>query len=369
MTAHNLPWQPIFTIERGAKAEVTVYGIVSACVPTNTITCDINEFAKPLRDRYKALIGYGDTDFTLWTRSLLKPWQLLSHMDELKRSYPNLEEEHFALFMASHSAEPVHIAALEKVWQITGVEEKSLRCPAAAPLSQETKVLAKAKGEKTSRRYHNCSGKHTSYLAALKAEGKPLETYLDPGNPHHMRLKEILSGFTGRPLEEFVHTTDGCQLPNYALSTFEMAAFYQSLFGMQRTAQKNPQSMSGPYLSCWSELGPLMEKFPRLISGSGRLDYKLMTHETFAEIATPELRIVAKEGADGLLGVGVQCNDFPDGLGICIKLSSGFDNRHMEIILKEILTRLGVLSLNPAQAKKTDDSGVRTDHIKTHFHF
>ncbi len=350
-SSENLPWQPIFTIERSRKAEVTVYGIVSV------VTGDDNfaDFARPLEQRYRALVSHGKTDFELWTRSLLKPWQLLSHMDTLKRNYPDLKDEHYALFMASHSAEPCHMEALETVMKLTGINEESLRCPQAAPLCQESKDLMKSRGEKPRRRYHNCSGKHSGYLAALKAMGQKPESYLDENNPHHDDLKEILAYFTGRPTSSFVATTDGCQLPNYALSTFEIAGIYQSLFNLEN------KTLAKPEWSHWGKLGQLMHTYPRYVSGLGRLDYKIMTGEAFPGA---DFQAIAKEGADGLLGVSIISNKFPNGLGICIKLSSGFDNKHMELILREILQQL---ELAPPKKKEAQD--VRVDHIKTHFHF
>jgi hypothetical protein len=84
--------------------------------------------------------------------------------------------------------------------------------------------------------------------------------------------------------------------------------------------------------------------------------------------------MVAKEGADGLLGLGVAaCPRYPNGLGIAIKLSSGFDSHHMELITREIVSALGLTSQgNKAVSKAdadTDMPTIRTDHIKTEFHF
>ncbi len=104
-----------------------------------------------------------------------------------------------------------------------------------------------------------------------------------------------------------------------------------------------------------------MHTYPRYVSGLGRLDYKIMTGEAFPGA---DFQAIAKEGADGLLGVSIISNKFPNGLGICIKLSSGFDNKHMELILREILQQL---ELAPPKKKEAQD--VRVDHIKTHFHF
>ena len=348
----TLPWRPLFTIERSKRAEVTAYGIISLVDSSNLLNSAEN----------KPLLGIGDTDFQLWSRSLLKPWQLLNHIQVLKAAYPTLKDEHYAFFMASHSAEPGHIKLLEEIEAITGASEKALKCPPAAPLSSETKELLKTRGEKNGRRYHNCSGKHLGYLAAIAAEGRDIGNYLVESELHHSRLKKIMSALTGRGEETFIHTTDGCQLPNYALSTKEMAALYLSLFNSRPVFTDPLISACQAY---YPELGQIMHRYPRTISGGNRLDYKIMGQNL---LGNSELQFIAKEGADGLLGLAMApCSRYPQGLGLCIKLSAGFDNRHMELLVREIFERLALIE--PLQKTAADTAGVKTDHIKTHFHF
>lgn len=361
-TNHQLPWQPLFTIERSNRSEVSVYGIVSVVEGTK----QSSDLSQPLKNRYKTLLAKGDTDYELWTRSLLKPWQLASHIDTLKRHYPDLTDEHFALFMASHSGEDCHLKALDEILAITKVSEDWLKCPPAKPVAAEMQQL-KMEGQ---RRYHNCSGKHSSYLAALMADNMPVETYLNADRPHHQDLLRILSAITGRQEQSFSHTTDGCQLPNYAMSTFELACGYQSLLMPQsgehvfsnlpvkdETFVKN--------MSHYHKLGQLMHHHPRLVSGDNRLDYKLMINQY---LPLDNGYVIAKEGADGLLGIAIKNDKYPNCIGITIKLSSGFDKRHMELISKEIFRQLGLYQSNK-DAKKVSSDALKTDHIKTKFYF
>ena len=349
----SLPFQPLFTIKRSGRVEVVVYGIVSVVAGPD-----------------KSLIATGDTHYELWSRSLLKPWQLLTNFEILKKNYPALKDEHFALFMASHSGESEHLQALEEIFAICGVQESALLCPPARPVDSQTRTLMKERGEKSQRRYHNCSGKHSGYLAAIKASGgssQDLASYLVESQPQHSRLKQILSYLTGRTTDTFTATTDGCQLPNYALSTSEMALMYMSLLNQQSLPQTaKEQAIFEPY----DQIGALMLKYPRMISGQGRLDYKIMSREVFGD-APP---MVAKEGADGLLGIGVAATEqYPQGIGITIKLSAGFDSHHMEIISREILGALGLITPQAKSENRHPEPGetltIRTDHIKSEFHF
>jgi len=362
------PFSPLFTIRRGGRIEVTVYGMVSVVTGVNANGSE-SEGENQGRN-FSQLMRTGDVSFELWSRSLLKPWQLLTNFAILKKNYPTLNDEHFALFMASHSAESAHIKVLEEILAITGVDESQLKCPPANPADNSMRERLKERGEKPRRRYHNCSGKHSGYLAAVKAslgEDK-MSDYLRESEAHNLRLRKILTTLSGRDDSTFTATTDGCQLPNYALSPTEMSYFYMTLLNKAALPQEalHNNELFEPY----DQLGALMLKNPLMVSGHNRLDYKIMTKELFSDAPL----MVAKEGADGLLGIGVAPSDqYPGGVGIAIKLSSGFDTHHMELISREILSALGLTALAKAEKKtaesKAAESGIKTDHIQTEFHF
>jgi L-asparaginase II len=359
----SLPWQPLFTIERSGRKEVTVYGIISLVegIQANGVRSSSDQLQSIAT--VKPLLQLGDINYQLWSRSLLKPWQLIQHLPILKRHFPQLKPEHLALFMASHSAEPRHLELLEEIIAITGASEDGLKCPPAVPISSVTKNQIGEGEEKARRRFHNCSGKHIGYLSAIKASAGDPEKYLLADQPQHVRLRKVLSALIKRSEESLLSTTDGCQLPNYALSTYEMSYLYQSLLSNTAVAfEDNQIAQCAPY---YHELGQLMQAHPWAISGEGRVDFRLITQDLFGACEAP---IIAKEGADGLLGVGIgSCSKYPQGLGLCIKLSSGFDNRHFELILKEVLKKLKLIGPRPEKRKTPRD--IKTDHIKTYFHF
>jgi len=365
------PFSPLFTIRRSGRIEVTVYGMVSVVTGlaperNQSQNQDQNQGRSSQALPCTHLMATGDTNFELWSRSLLKPWQLLTNFAILKKHYSALNDEHFALFMASHSAEAGHIKVLEEILAITGVDENLLKCPPATPVDASMRERMKERGEKPRRRYHNCSGKHSAFLATVKASvgADKMPDYLRESEAHNLRLRNILTTMTGRDDSTFVATTDGCQLPNYALSVSELSYFYMTLLNNLTLQQSALEG--NPLFEPYSQLGALMLKNPRMVSGQGRLDYKIMTREIFAD-APP---MVAKEGADGLLGIGIAPSElYPNGVGITIKLSSGFDTHHMELISREILTALGLTAPLAKQENKGAESGIRTDHIQTEFHF
>ncbi len=362
----KMPWQPLYSIERSGQPEVTVYGILSIVAE------------RPfLPGNGKDLLSYGDVNYLLWSRSLLKPWQLLSHLPVIKKAYPQLKPEHFALMMSSHSGEQLHLDLLAEIMRIGKIAVADLQCPETLPLSVEKRLELEALGEKRSALYHNCSGKHLAYLLSLKAKGQPLDNYLNADHQEHCLLTEILSRFLNRPIDSFKSTIDGCQLPNYGLSTRELALLFQQLaqtginYSQGRTRAPSDKE---PTLACEQELlelQELMRRFPAIIGGRKRLDTRIMAGE-FPPLAGSAA--IAKEGADGLLAIGVlPREEYPHGLGIVIKLSAGESVKHHEAIVSELWHQLG---LSQKEDKLTNQDNlfnerrkVRTDHIKSRFHF
>lgn len=321
------PFSPLMEVRRSGRLELQIFGIMV-----------VDSGTDPIADEKS--FSLGDADFAIWSRSVLKPWQLLEHMQILKEAYPDLTDEMFALFMASHSAEDVHLDLIDKILQITGVDESHLQCPQALPQHHNR---AAEKNLDRARRFHNCSGKHLGYLAAMKALGEDDSRYLERTNAHQIALVDLMARLTHRPSQTFEATIDGCQLPNLALSVREIARLYRSLVTPDAyESDANARS-----------LAPLMYTYPRIISGLYRTDYKIMTDEILGKryAKTCNYKVIAKEGADGILaGAATPCEPYPQGLSFCIKLSAGFDKKFMELLYRQIMLDAGlIVEKNPDQ--------------------
>jgi len=110
---------------------------------------------------------------------------------------------------------------------------------------------------------------------------------------------------------------DGCQLPTPVLSLMEMAKLFQRL-------------AEGSGESSFKWIRDLMLSVPDWIGGPDRADSLLMK-------ANPN-KLIAKEGADGLLAIGVTPSEqFPRGLGIIIKMASGYEPTRALLALKPLL--------------------------------
>jgi L-asparaginase II len=400
MRANDYPWQPLYMVERSGQPEVVVFGIVAVVtadggrlpseqsdVDAPTASADAGgqeestaasnatrqEFAaasdqdspNALRQHSSGqlLIERGDSSYKLWTRSLLKPWQLSSHFRILRESYPSLTPQQFALMTSSHSAEKIHLDLLDQIMCIGKISADKLKCPPTLPMSNEMKEEIKKQGKGPSSLYHNCSGKHCSYLLSLQAQGLPLDDYISLENPEHKRVDRALAESLGVSENSFERTTDGCQLPNQNLSLQQMATLYKQI----AQCAANTDTRALPSLNGRDAkndigyIGGLMRLYPEVIGGQGRLDTRIMAG-TFA--ADKKRRFVAKGGADGLLAIGVLPDESDkSAAGIIIKLAAGHDNKHMETITAEILRRLGIAVAQPDLFTTRE----RTDHLKTTF--
>ena len=78
---------------------------------------------------------------------------------------------------------------------------------------------------------------------------------------------------------------------------------------------------------------------PDLVGGFNRLDSTILK--------AGGGKVIAKEGADGLLGLAIEHPDYPKGLGIVIKLAHGWDSQAMWYLTRATLGVLGVDLRNP----------------------
>ena len=328
----TLPWTPLFTTTRSGLPEVTVHGVISVWDPALGL-----------------LINAGDITAPLWMRSLLKPWQLLVIMPSLLEKHPDITSEHLAIMMASQQGDKQQLELLAELLEKGGLKNTDLECPAALPLG-----LKKIPADTTpSPVFHPCSGKHTAYLLA----GKNPDDYLDATQPEYLALKNLLGELleknntghhnTQHYKEPLPESTDGCGMPNYAVSAEEMSRLYWLL--------TKDVALEG-YNSFWNRLGETMRNHPLIVGGEGRLDSRLMLGDVIDGAG-----FIAKEGADGLLGIGVMPHQkYPAGLGILIKLAHGYYPEHLELVLDEVLTQLG---LKPSRVLPFRQV------VKTQFHF
>lgn len=340
----TLPYQPLLTIERSSLPEVTIYGVMSV-----------------MDGEGRSLVSIGDQSAKLWTRSCLKPWQLLNHMYILKEHFPALQDKHYTLMLSSHSAQDYHLQALDEIQAIAGADDSVLQNTPLYPINPAQRFSFRSAKQAPRSRWGSCSGKHMGFIMALNASGKDSSKYLEPEGEHFQRMKRLLGYLVNVDWQDIPQTTDGCRLPNYALRAPEIARLYNQLSRpLASLGLPPPSDELRPIMSYFDQLKSLMNSYPQYVGGDERFDTELM-QGVYTD--PQEAMVLAKEGADGLLCISIApCRLYPSGLGIVIKSSSGDDPRYFSVITLELLDKLKLLRPNKRRESKLK-------HLNFVFHF
>jgi arylformamidase len=276
-----LVMRPLFSLERAGHEEVCVHGEVVM----------VNGAGIVFRS--------GDTFSRLPARSLLKPLQFQA--TGLGRADVELDLCRVPA-LGSISATFEQASELAR-WHADPSLRGHLLLPEALPLDGAHRARLGALGSGPSPLFHPCFSKHMAILAACAERGWPTRDYASPSHPFHGELLRVLDFHLDRAGSSVEFVTDGCRLPTPILSSVELARIYHHL------------AMAGTG-SVELRLRQAMQAHPDWIGGADRFDTRLM-------LANPG-RLIAKEGADGLLAIGTgPTRREPGGTGIVIKLAAG----------------------------------------------
>ncbi|HYM71192.1 MAG TPA: asparaginase [bacterium] len=267
------------------------------------------------RLRYRA----GDPDLELFLRSSAKPLQAIPLIESGAADTLGLGEQEVAVTCGSHSAEPDHLTAVRSILEKAGLDEGALQCGVHPPVdATQAAELARA-GRTPTALHHNCSGKHAGMLATCRVRGWPLDTYRAPDHPVQHEIAGIVGEFCGVPSAAMAIGTDGCGVPTFHLTVAQTALAFARL--------ADPSDLAPRRSAAAARLVRAMVAHPGMVAGTGRLDTVLM--ETFPG------RLVAKEGAEGVSGIGL----IDLGWGIGVKIEDG-NRRGLGAVILETLRQL-----------------------------
>jgi L-asparaginase len=291
---HSNDWVPLVDYRRNEIPEVTVHGAIAWF------------------SGKKKLHSYGG-NVLCYGRSMMKPVQIKVLAKQLDS---HLSMESKAVSLASHNAEPIHIRAVRDI--LKPAEYGLLQTPRALPLMQFGKQVRRPR-----RWYHCCSGKHAAIIRACQLNNWSRIGYTLPQHPFHQVYEKKVIEILGGALSSQVIAKDGCGLPTLAMTVNELAALFADL------------SLRRDEDWIWES----MVQHPDLIGGFNRLDSTILK--------SCNGRVIAKEGADGLLGLSIIHDEYPDGLGVVIKTAHGWNPRASWYVARWVLAVLGFELRNP----------------------
>lgn len=284
----------------------------------------------------KLLASQGDPETVTYLRSSSKPIQVLPFVEMGGVEKFGLTERELSILCASHSGTDDHFAVVSGIQKKIGALESQLLCGVHWPIDDETSRALAARGELPTPNRHNCSGKHTGFLAHAILRGLPTEDYINPNHPIQKTILQTFAEMCDFPAEKVFIGVDGCSAPVFAVPLKAAAYGYARLC--------DPKDLSPQRAAACRKITHAMSTHPDMVGGPQRFDTDAMR--------ALGGKIVSKGGAEGYQSVGILAGalgkDSP-GIGLAVKISDG-DNtdRARTLVAMEILRWLGVISAKEA---------------------
>ena len=231
----------------------------------------------------RTLMKAGSSDYETFIRSALKPFQVLPFLTSGTAEKYNLDEKTLAIACGSHSGSADQARTVFRLLWNADIDIKELKCP--VPQNKKSKLQ------------HNCSGKHSAFLATCKKMNWDLESYLMGHHPLQKEIFRRVSELLKIPAEELIAERDDCGAPTLLLRLSQMAILYAHL-----SRSDNPE---------FEKITRAMTNHPDLLAGEGNFDTEL--------IKRGHKQIISKGGSEGIQCIGL----LGEGLGLSIKVEDG----------------------------------------------
>ncbi len=296
----------------------------------------------------------GDPEIVMMTRSSIKPFQLTPLVTTGAADHFGFSNEQLSIMAGSHSGTDEHVRVVLSNLAKAGNKPEYLKCGCHVPIWMQDGGLFPKAGEEKDPTRHNCSGKHSGFLALARFMGADPDQYLNPESKSQRLVKKTISEICEYPEEKMFLGTDGCSAPNFPLPLKNLALGFCKL--------AKPFRCSELIASAFDRIRTAMTEFPVMFSGEGRLD--LMMMKSFSE------RIICKGGGEAIQGIGFS----EPHIGIAIKVHDG-SFRPMGAICLEVFRQLGLVAkiedfpylVRYDRPEVRNNSDLVTGHVVTEF--
>jgi L-asparaginase II len=258
----------------------------------------------------------GDVAAPIFPRSAIKPLQAIPLVETGAADHFGFGPPEIALASASHSGTQAHTALVRSMLARAGLSPDALACGVHEPLDPATARAMIRSGAAPTALHHNCSGKHAGMLATAVHKDEPADGYWRPDHPVQARIARVLEELSGCRLSSDVCGTDGCSVPNWAMSLSGLARAFARVAMHERVSAARAVACRRIAEACWAH--------PDLVAGPGRLDTLVM--------ARLPGTVLMKAGAEG-----VYCGALPErGLGFALKIDDGAKRAAEAVVVRLI---------------------------------
>jgi L-asparaginase II len=281
--------------------------------------------------RGNTIAALGLPETVTYVRSSGKPFQAIPVIVSGAAERFGFTEREIAIACGSHSGEAIHVDTVRSMLAKIGLDESALKCGVHEPFSAEVARELALKQKPPNVLQNNCSGKHAAMLALAVHVGAPTGSYDDWGNPVQQAIAKTVAEFSDIPVERIAVGVDGCGVPVFGVPVRDMALMYARLVSPSR-------SFDDATRTACRRIVKAMINFPEMVGGlKDRLDTEL--------IKAGQGRLISKIGAEGVYTVGVLPSaEWPNGLGVALKIEDGDDHRARPPAVIEALRQLNVLA-------------------------
>tara|TARA_B100000579_G_scaffold242254_1_gene198624 strand:+ start:1408 stop:2370 length:963 start_codon:yes stop_codon:yes gene_type:complete len=231
----------------------------------------------------RTLMKAGSSEYETFIRSALKPFQALPFVTSGTSEKYGLDNKTLALACGSHCGTADQARTAFKLLWNADIDINELKCP--IPQNRESKLQ------------HNCSGKHSAFLATCKKMNWNLESYLMGHHPLQKEIFRRVAELLKIPAEELIAERDDCGAPTLLLRLSQMALLYAHL-----SRSDQPE---------FEKITRAMTHHPDLVAGEGCFDSEL--------IKRGHNQIISKGGSEGIQCIGL----LGEGIGLSIKVEDG----------------------------------------------
>jgi len=264
----------------------------------------------------------GDPDLHFMTRSVVKPFQAMPLIITGAADHFGFSTKEIAITCASHVGSDEHKKTVKYNLEIAGNTPGDLQCGTHLPIYMMMDKLYPTRGEDKDPLRHNCSGKHSGFLALARYLGEDVANYLNPDSKTQTLVKQAVAEMCEYPLEEVKVGIDGCSAPVFAIPVKNLALGFKKL--------ASGEGHNEAYTQAARRIRDAMTAYPLMVSGEKRLDYDIK--RSFPGNA------VCKIGAEAIEGIG-----FADpAIGICVKILDG-NQRALGPVCVEVFRQLGII--------------------------